>query len=342
LPVESARASARHARPLIPQDTRARSASPFTLVDIGSRGGVDGRWRPFAGDIAVVAIEGDRSAVADAGDAAGAYRAFAWICAVLSDRPGTTTFYRTRKPGCSSIFPPNRALLDRFPEVERFDVLDVAPAESVTLDDVLRDHAIEDADFLKVDTQGSELAILRGGRAALASAVRLELEVEFLPLYEGQPLFADVDRFVRDHGFELFDLNRFYWKQRAGRDARGRGQLVFADALYLKTPDRLCADLLTRRPESGVTKVCIAAGAYGYFDYALDVLALGRARGILSAQGYDSGLAWLERHGLTRTARHAPILRGRGRAAGILQRLADALRPDSWAVADGRLGNRRK
>lgn len=56
-------------------------------------------------------------------------------------------------------------------------------------------------DAIKLDTQGSELDILRGASRALSSCTLIEIEVEFNPIYEGQNLFCDVDRFLRDRGF---------------------------------------------------------------------------------------------------------------------------------------------
>ena len=52
-------------------------------------------------------------------------------------------------------------------------------------------------DFIKLDTQGSELDILHGAGSLLDNCSGLQLEVMFSPLYEGQPLFADVDAYLR-------------------------------------------------------------------------------------------------------------------------------------------------
>ena len=57
------------------------------------------------------------------------------------------------------------------------------------------------------------MSILKGGRKSLRNAVGLELEVEFAALYENQPLFNEIDSFVRNEGFELIDLRRYFWKR---------------------------------------------------------------------------------------------------------------------------------
>ena len=63
----------------------------------------------------------------------------------------------------------------------------------------------------------------------------LKVEVEFSPIYQDQPLFSDVDTYVRQFGFALFDLFRHrYRRQNYPRDLNTRGQLLCGHAFYLK------------------------------------------------------------------------------------------------------------
>nr|WP_244567251.1 FkbM family methyltransferase [Escherichia coli] len=50
--------------------------------------------------------------------------------------------------------------------------------------------------MLKIDTQGSELNILVGGEQVLNNTLCIQLEVSFIPLYEGQPSFGEIDVYL--------------------------------------------------------------------------------------------------------------------------------------------------
>jgi hypothetical protein len=53
------------------------------------------------------------------------------------------------------------------------------------------------------------MEILQGAQGFLSSTmVGVKYEVEFAPLYQGQALFGDVDKYLRQFGYMLFDLSR--------------------------------------------------------------------------------------------------------------------------------------
>jgi FkbM family methyltransferase len=74
------------------------------------------------------------------------------------------------------------------------------------LDAVISGTPFNQPDFLKIDTQGYELEILKGGQKAMASAEFILLEVSFLDIYVNSPLAADVVAFMQQHGFVLYDI----------------------------------------------------------------------------------------------------------------------------------------
>ena len=60
--------------------------------------------------------------------------------------------------------------------------------------------------FLKMDTQGSELEVLRGGDRALGDVAGIQLEVSLTPLYRDQPCIEDVVPVLRRAGFQFFGV----------------------------------------------------------------------------------------------------------------------------------------
>src|SRR5207237_7981616 len=74
---------------------------------------------------------------------------------------------------------------------------------------------------------------------ALANAGVLELEVEFVPLYKGQPLFGDIQLFLREHNFVLHKLidvggRAFRPWVLNGNPYVAMSQLLWADAVFVR------------------------------------------------------------------------------------------------------------
>lgn len=182
------------------------------------------------------------------------------------------TFHETNWALTGSLFPPNTPLLEKFNNLA--ELVTPKAQHSVTtcrLDDI---PEIDDADFIKIDVQGSELAVFRHGRRVLANALLIQTEVEFLELYQGQPLFADIDRFLRGEGWQFHTFNGFgsrtFKPLVANNDANaGLRQVLWSDAFYVR--DWLRLDAL---PEHKLRNYAILAhDVLNSFDLAHVVLA---------------------------------------------------------------------
>jgi FkbM family methyltransferase len=319
-------------------------AHPIVLADVGARGGVKASWAAAAKHLRVIGFEPDpkeyarlAASAADSGGRTVVFRT------ALHNRQATLPLYIAQDRGLTSIFPPNRSFLDQFPDAARFDTIEVQHLDVDTLDHQLESEGIDDIDFVKVDTQGSELFVLQGAAATLERSVAgVEVEVEFASIYQEQPLFADVDRHLRDLGFQLFDLRPVYWKRETGRSLGGPyGQIVWADALYLKQLPALSTMVGRLGPDLRKSKVLRAISVsllYGYHDYALaiarsaadllspDEIALVESRITAAGQPGDG----------------VPEFPGRRQLAAVFKRLWKACRPpaDGWSVSDAEVGNR--
>lgn len=220
-------------------------ASGMGVVDVGSRGRVHPVFDEIAPLVGAVGFEPDPEEcrrLNESAGAAGPYRSLAFLPFGLGLEDGQRTLRLCRSRGTSSLLRPNRTFIDRFPQADRFDVERELSVPVRALDSIVADPAIhlpERIDFVKVDTQGSELDVLLGARKTLDDqVVAVEVEVEFAPLYESAVPFREIDAHLNGCGFTLFKLRRFEWVRQTfeKRPERSAGQLVFGDALYLRDP----------------------------------------------------------------------------------------------------------
>jgi FkbM family methyltransferase len=119
----------------------------------------------------------------------------------LSDHEGTSSFHVTAAEDSSSLLPVAARQVSEFPATRESGTRSVPLAR---LDDVLADRALPDGPvLLKIDTQGTELAVLRGAEDTLRRATHAIVEVSFVELYEGQDSAGDITTFLVERGWEL-------------------------------------------------------------------------------------------------------------------------------------------
>ena len=179
----------------------------------------------------------------------------------LADTKGTCTFHLTKDQECSSCLRPAAQFLSRFPNPERFEVDRIVDIQCDTLDAQLETNGIN-PDFLKIDVQGFEYQILKGAPISLQQSVGVILEVEFAELYTDQHLFPDIHSLMLKSGYELFDLQRSHWKRTTTGFPDLRGQLLFANALYLRPPEVVIQEMA-----ASIEKQLAAARIYCLFKY---------------------------------------------------------------------------
>lgn len=162
----------------------------------------------------------------------------------LADRLGNADFWLTGHGAMSSLLEPDTAhyamhfgAYREYPQWEQ----SLKPAEKIsialqTADDYFR-KSTSVIDYLKLDTQGSELQILLGAQALL-EAQRIsviKVEVSTIPLYKGQAVFSDIDQYLRGRDFMLVDFVS-YRNDRQPLFRRNRPAAHYApcgDALYV-------------------------------------------------------------------------------------------------------------
>lgn len=165
---------------------------------------------------------------------------------------GPATFHQTNWNFTGSLYAPNTPLLAQFNHLEEvMQPVASHAVQTVALNDL---PEIRDVDFIKIDVQGSELSVFENAGRILKDVLVIQTEVEFVSLYQDQPLFADVDRFLRGAGFQFHTFLELAGRAfrpivaPAGPYAPVR-QFLWADAVYVADwmqLERLASERLRR------------------------------------------------------------------------------------------------
>jgi len=164
---------------------------------------------------------------------------FTYYSQAIGGRNETVPFHETVHPMCSSLLRPNAELLSRYNGMEVAELQVVTEVETVSLDSFMASSGEAAIDFLKIDVQGAELDIFRGAEETLSDVASIVTEVEFVPLYEDQPLFGDVNQHLSDQGFmfhKFIDLaGRTLKPVVLGKNVNFATQHMWADALFVRS-----------------------------------------------------------------------------------------------------------
>lgn len=179
------------------------NGSPLRYLDVGAR---DGDLGPLDGIASVLDIIGfDMDALecetlnASLGNAQRKYYPI-----VLNSTSGPRDFHITNFPASSGFYANREKFICRLAPVHmrNVSVARTVTVETHELDKFLTSNNLASPDFIKLDAEGAELDILKGGTHALDECLGVLAEARFQNM-AGQPLFADMDAFLRTKGFSL-------------------------------------------------------------------------------------------------------------------------------------------
>jgi FkbM family methyltransferase len=184
-----------------------------------------------------------------------------------------------RYSGMTSLLEPDPATLGLFGVLKSLgEVIEPVLLQTRRLDDI---SEVQHVDFLKIDIQGSELAVFKGGKAKLTETVAIQTEISFVTLYQDQPVLGDVDLELRSQGFlpHCFAAIKRWPIAPYMNTRKPLSQLLEADIVYVR--DFAHADSMS--DEQLKQLALIAHHCYGSFDLALRCVMLLEQRQALQA-----------------------------------------------------------
>ncbi|HCP00510.1 MAG TPA: hypothetical protein DIT35_03375, partial [Rhodospirillaceae bacterium] len=215
---------------IAPRFHDAFDADPVTIYDIGAAGGAitpypDGprSWAP------VVGFEPHPVSYKQLIDA-DTPEHVTLLNVALADRDGPITFYAGKeKQRTKSSLRPIDYTGSKSEEIT---------IDAVTLDSAPERLGIPPANFIKLDTEGAEDLVMRGGEKMFANDILgVQTEIGFWTEQSGGVSFSQIDSHLTARGFVLFDLqiNRSDIRVLGGRKDKVRS----GDALYFRNFEHL-------------------------------------------------------------------------------------------------------
>lgn len=198
----------------------------------------------------------------------------------LFSQSGNVTLYVTKDPGLTSVYRPK---FDYLKSIETdtaykdYTIDKEIKFNASTLDYEAKNNQFENADFIKLDTEGSEVDILFGAEELLRnSVIGVESEISYVQLREDQLTFSNMLDYLSKMDFHIFDVLNRHQKRPVGQTfGKRKGQLIYCDALFFKTIEGLEKILAKLNSlEQKRDKICntlILVSSYGYYDYAFEI-----------------------------------------------------------------------
>jgi hypothetical protein len=284
----------------------ALRAENFYLVDLGCAGGIDPAWRVFGDKLRALALDASidecrRLAAAEKNSAVEYVAAFAGIARdhpFSKRREGREEASRNPwdRLSTAQTTQRNEARLKRSSDQQKIresiwyltETADAA--KPVSVPDLLRDRGVTNVDFLKIDTDGNDFAILNSfdGTFERLGILGARLEVNFC----GAPddtnrTFHNTDRFMKGQGFELFDLSMRRYSSAAlpakyelAIPAQTQsGRILQGDAIYLRDwAAPYWQDKAEAASADKLLKLAILFAMHGLADCAAEILVRFRPR----------------------------------------------------------------
>jgi FkbM family methyltransferase len=115
-------------------------------------------------------------------------------------------FYETENPACSSLKKPVEFLSNHFKILSGIQLKKTVFIKTTNLKDFFFNKPQSHIAYIKLDTQGTELDILKGCMELLDNTLFIESEFQFNELYHNANLFGNADVYLRSRGFELWNI----------------------------------------------------------------------------------------------------------------------------------------
>lgn len=175
-----------------------------TLIDVGANTGQFAQqFREIRPDSLIYSFEPLRDCFEELQRTMENAPGFTAFNVALGESDGEVAFFRSEFSPSSSLLPMGESHKELFPFTR-----DISP-QTVTLrrlDSYIDEITVHGGLLIKIDVQGAEGQVLKGGRQVLSSADAVLAEVGYLSLYKGQATIQEISGLLADCGFAFMGI----------------------------------------------------------------------------------------------------------------------------------------
>ena len=319
----------------------------FLAADVGARGDLPRHWLVLDGIAKFVAFDADPAAceaLERVYAARGHGHLYRTVSVALAGANSSRTFYMTAARSGSSFFNPESPMVLAYTNSDYLYPIETTKLETRDSQQVLNEIGISRLELIKLDIQGCELEVLQALRGGVLDTVLgIETEAAMQPKGIDHPTFRDIDRFMDENGFELFDLwpVRLHRALNGSRHANLSGLFGVAgdsptvarriwevDAIYFRRPE--C--VIESGDASAVRRLAVCYCVYGYFAEAHSLLESAATAKVLTSK--QAALAGANVRRWHRECRYSWYY-GIGSSARLVRKLAAWVRQAARRLAFG-------
>ena len=254
---------------LIFSDFFKKNVGAINYLDVGARGGIADPWTKFSPwMLNVIGFEPDP---AEAEMLSKLNPDSKYYPNALWGSDEVREFYLCDWESTSSMYPPDEINNLKYADAHcsKRTVKKIVNVQCSRLDSLLQ--TTDYPDFIKIDTQGAELEILKGASGILNMSAPIVLaETWCTPIYKGMPLTHKVMEFMYELGYSVFDLGvAAAWRHKNSSLSKShcKSSTIGFDLVFVKN-----AENIEFKTASNILKYVALLELYGFRDYALATL----------------------------------------------------------------------
>ncbi len=207
-------------------DDVAKPLQPQTILDIGANDGAFAeRMRKQFPNARIISFEPLKDAYEALNKRMEGDKNFVAYNIALGESAGQTVIHRSASNPSSSLLPMGALHKKLYPHTaEHTD----ETIEIKRLDDVLNPQTLQKPLVIKIDVQGFEAGVIRGGQKIIKTADIVLVENSFVTLYEGQALFGEIHELMQQLGFSYRGRSETHYNEKTREP-------IYEDSVFMKS-----------------------------------------------------------------------------------------------------------